>query len=683
MDLATRENTRITNAQGLDLRPQPLSDGSVVHISKRGSGDEVAVIDPAGTRRVLAIASVASLARPAVSPDGRRLAVPLPVLSGTDWALQLMDVGGGPMTEILSGGAFAIMPAWGPDGSILFARADDRGVFGLWRIDAGGGTPRAVTPSSWDWGEPTTRVIVRTQVAGGDQVPARVHIVDRDGHPAFPSGGQVWLDGQSGMIFSYSPGTLEFEIPVGSYRAVATHGFEYLPVRGEGDAVSGVQSGMVLEFTPLGGPSMDGWYSGDHHFHLNYGGQVRLAPEALVPMMRGEDLDVATPLSANLHTRRIDEDYFAWTRAEPPLIQFGQEVRSHFLGHTGHIGVKTLFWPWYWGPNYPVYGRDDRSNVSALRQTREQGGVNSYVHPVSGRDPFGGDAPRGIPLELVSDAVLGDVDTIELACLWSDELGTADAWYRLLSVGATVTPSAGTDAMVDFFRTMAVGTTRVYVNVPGELTMDRYLDGLRAGRSFVTNGPLIRFTVASAGPGDVLHADRRRPVRAGRRVRLAVRARRDPRQRRGRVDGRRHHATGHDRSPRHRHGAGGRLDRRARPRRGNGVARHGQLPLRPYRAALDRLTRQHRSSGRGTRREGAARRARRRRTARPAVVRRHANASTARAAGAGAEAARTAHALSAVSLAVTSRTHPPAAVLLRVPQQPGHGAAGRPRPGSR
>ena len=91
-----------------------------------------------------------------------------------------------------------------------------------------------------------------------------------------------------------------------------------------------------------------------------------------------------------------------------------------------------------------------------------------------------------------------------MACLWSDELGTADAWYRLLSVGATVTPSAGTDAMVDFFRTMAIGTTRVYVHVPGGLTMDGYLDGLRAGRSFVTSGPLIRFTVASAGPGDVL-----------------------------------------------------------------------------------------------------------------------------------------------------------------------------------
>ena len=76
LDLATPQKTRITDARGLDLRPQPLADGSVVHVSKRGNGDEVAVTDADGSRRVLALASIASLARPAVSPDGRRIAVP-------------------------------------------------------------------------------------------------------------------------------------------------------------------------------------------------------------------------------------------------------------------------------------------------------------------------------------------------------------------------------------------------------------------------------------------------------------------------------------------------------------------------------------------------------------------------------------------------------------------------------
>lgn len=507
LDTASGAKTRLTNARGLDLRPQPLADGAVVHVSKRGSGDEVAVIDVKGERRVLAMASIASLARPAVSPDGRRVAVPLPVGSRTEWALNVLDVSGGPLTEIVVGGGYPIMPAWSPDSArVYFARADTDGVFGLWRIDAGGGVPQPVVPTAWDWKEPTVHWRVQTTLVGHGPIPARVSVVSKEGHPAFPSGRQSWLDGQNGMVFAYSPGVLDYELPASEYTVTAARGFEVKVSETTIAPVQGATGGIVIGMAPITTPSMDGWYAGDHHFHLNYGGQVRLAPDALVAMMQGEDLDVATPLSANLHTRRIDEEYFAWTRSDPPLIRFGQEVRSHFLGHTGHIGIKTLFWPWYWGPGYPVYGADDRSNVSALQRTREQGGVNSYVHPVTNSAPFEGDAPRGIPLELVSDAVLGDVDTIELACLWSDERGTAEAWYRLLNVGARVMPSAGTDAMVDFFRTMAIGTTRVYVRVPGQLTMERYLEGLKAGRSFVTNGPLLRFRVGDDEPGDVLAA---------------------------------------------------------------------------------------------------------------------------------------------------------------------------------
>jgi TolB protein len=505
MPLSTGEIVRITNARGLDLRPQPLADGSVVHIAKRGTGDEVAVIDPAGTRRVLALASIASLARPAVSPEGRRIAVALPVLSTTAWALQLLDVTGGPLTEIVSGGGHPIMPAWGNGGALFFCRADANGVFGLWRVSASGGPARPVVPAAWNWKAPTMKLIVRSEVAGRPETAAaRLSVTDKDGHPAFGEGHQSWLDGQTGRIFSYSAGTLQFELPAGVYHIAAARGFEHMAAEGSGTGSAGATVSTRLRLAPLGETWMGEWYSGDHHFHLNYGGQSLLAPEALVPMMRAEELDVATPLSANLHTRRIDEAYFGWTRSQLPAIQFGQEVRSHFLGHTGHIGVKTLYWPWYWGPGYPVYGLDDRSNVEALQATRRQGGVNSYVHPVTTRDPFSGDAPRGIPLELVSDAVLGDVDTIELACLWSDELGTAEAWYRLLNVGARIMPSAGTDAMVDFFRTMAPGTTRVYVKVPGPFSIERYFEGLRAGRSFVTTGPLLQFRVATREPGEVV-----------------------------------------------------------------------------------------------------------------------------------------------------------------------------------
>jgi TolB protein len=123
--------TQRDDAHDRCARPRP----SPAAARERGGGAGVESVAPAtksrsidadGARRVLAMASIASLARPAVSADGKRVAVPLPVLSSTEWALQLLDVAGGPMTEIVSGGGHPIMPAWSPDGRhVYFSRADE------------------------------------------------------------------------------------------------------------------------------------------------------------------------------------------------------------------------------------------------------------------------------------------------------------------------------------------------------------------------------------------------------------------------------------------------------------------------------------------------------------------------------------------------------------------------------
>ena len=58
--------------------------------------------------------------------------------------------------------------------------------------------------------------------------------------------------------------------------------------------------------------------------------------------------------------------------------------------------------------------------------------------------------------------------------------------------------------MLNLYRTMAVGTTRVYVRTGEQLNWPVYIEGLREGRSFVTNGPFLDFEVGGAGPGRVV-----------------------------------------------------------------------------------------------------------------------------------------------------------------------------------
>ena len=149
-------------------------------------------------------------------------------------------------------------------------------------------------------------------------------------------------------------------------------------------------------------------------------------------MMAGEALDVATPQLANLHNRFEDQKYWGWrSPTNEPLIIFSQEVRSHFLGHLGLLGNKDLFWPWIWGPGYQVYNSDDRPNSEALQFAREQGGLSSYVHPIMGgvTNPISEEGRHWVPVEFVADGVLDQFDLLEVADLWSDEIGTSCLLY--------------------------------------------------------------------------------------------------------------------------------------------------------------------------------------------------------------------------------------------------------------
>ena len=508
MELATGTKTRLTEERGLELQPLPTPDGShLVYVAKtRGEGDQVRIRDLAdGSEWTLYVGSILSQTRPALSPDGRTVALALPTEDG--WELQLMDIESPTTTVRLTAGVgIPFTPAWSRDGSTLvFSRNDEEERMLLRRIPASGGEIETIPVSRWEWGEPTGRVRIRTRMAGGTgDLPTRLNVRDASGHPAVPTTGMPRFDGQNGIVYFFSPGTIELEVSPGEIEVSAVHGLE-TPVQTVRQRVEpGETAEIEIELAALWDPRAEGWYSGDHHFHLNYGGQYRLEPEDLIPMLRAEDVDVATPLIANLHNRFGDQPLWGWEHlAEPPLVRFGQEVRSHFLGHVGLIGTDRLFWPWVWGPGYQVYGRDDRTNAEPLEFARQQDGLGSYVHPVSRPGPFAQEDPP-IPIELIADAVMGDLDALEIACLWSDELGTSDVWYRLLNLGLPVAQTAGTDAMTDFFRTMALGTTRVYVLPEGPFNFDSYLAGLRAGRSFVTNGPLLDFRVEGAQPGEPL-----------------------------------------------------------------------------------------------------------------------------------------------------------------------------------
>jgi TolB protein len=60
--------------------------------------------------------------------------------------------------------------------------------------------------------------------------------------------------------------------------------------------------------------------------------------------------------------------------------------------------------------------------------------------------------------------------------------------------------------MHNFYRTMAIGATRIYAKPDGAMNLPNYLEAVRRGRSFVTNGPLVKFNAGGAEIGGVINA---------------------------------------------------------------------------------------------------------------------------------------------------------------------------------
>src|SRR5262249_55708836 len=92
--------------------------------------------------------------------------------------------------------------------------------------------------------------------------------------------------------------------------------------------------------------------------------------------------------------------------------------------------------------------------------------------------------------------------------LWTQEI-----YYHALNCGLRVPPSAGSASGV---LPNPVGYNRLYVQVDGRLTYDKWWEGVRAGRVFVSNGLLLRCRANGRFPGQVFKAG------AGKEIKLRL-----------------------------------------------------------------------------------------------------------------------------------------------------------------
>ncbi len=502
------------------LSPTWSPDGSeLIVVSNRGhihgtGGFWRMAAQPGAPLREIRYEETTWKARPDWSPDGKR--VVYSSYLGRQWnQLWLMTADGGDAFPLGYGEFDATAPRWSPDGKHIAYIANESGNTSLWIIDVPGARRQRVVATERRYRGPVGRGGLRivTVDRAGRPSPARVSVTTPDGRSWAPD--DAWRHADEAFDRSERPfeygyfhtaGTAQLTVPAGPVRIEVWHGPEYRVAHAEitVPAAGTIVSRLVLD--RLANLPASGWWSGDLHVHMNYGGTYRNTPAHLAFQARAEDLHVVENLVVNKEQRIPDIAYF---RTDPDpvsgsgfLLMHGQEYHTSYWGHIALLGLTDHYiLPEYAGYPNTAAASLSPTNADVADLAHAQAALVGYVHPFETR-PDPADTTTPLTHELPVDVALGKVDYLEVMG-YSDHLVTSQVWYRLLNCGFRLPAGAGTDAFPNFASLRGPpGLVRVYVHTGPALDHPRWLAGIKAGRTFVTNAPLLAFTLGGRAIGD-------------------------------------------------------------------------------------------------------------------------------------------------------------------------------------
>jgi TolB protein len=505
-----------------EISPLWSSDGSeIVFVSNRnhiyGTGGFWRMkVEPGATAHEIHYEETTWKARPDFSPDGKRLVYGSYL--GQQWhQLWLMPSGGGDAFPISYGDFDNISPRWSPDGKRIAFISNRAGNTSLWTQEIPGGKETQLVPAKRRYLRPTGTLMIRVLDENNRDSASRVFVTAEDQRAYAPD--DSWMHADDSFVRSerpfeahyfHSSGVSHLTVPTGTVNVGVMKGFEY-GFEQQSVKISAAQDTEVtVHLHPLKLPQNANrhWVSGDVHVHMNYGGAYRNTPDHLVAQAAAENLSIVEDLVVNKERRFPDIKYFT---TEPDsastattLLLHSQEYHTSYWGHLGLLNLTSnILLPGY--AAYPGTAAASLfpSNASIADLAHQQHALVGYVHPYdSVPNPSTDDSvSHALPVDLA----LGKVDYIEVLG-FSDHKATEQVWYRLLNCGFHLPAAAGTDAMANFASLRGpVGLNRVYATVPvGPLKIETWLNALKQGQTFATNGSLLGLTLNEKEVGDTV-----------------------------------------------------------------------------------------------------------------------------------------------------------------------------------
>jgi hypothetical protein len=368
----------------------------------------------------------------------------------------------------------------------------------------------------------TIRVV---DAASGETTPSRLEVTDSDHQPhvalnsipvtfeCFVSPFPEWLaplqtetsifNPYTGTTQFYADGAAELSLAPGRYRIRVAKGPEWRRAEQIIEVEASEGQEVTVELERWADPASEGWYGVDDHLHI-----TRMHPDdnkRIARWMRAEGLHIANLLEMGTAAQISVTPQYAYGdagahRDGPLLLLTGEEhPRTHFLGHTITLGTEERVDQ---RAEYIVY-------ESTFREGDRLGGVSGFAHYGMRR------AHDGL-------AIVAPTGLVRFVEVLQFEFAYYDVWYQLLNLGFRIAPSAGTDFPCG--PPSLPGRERFYARIEGEVTRSSFVEAVRAGRTFVSNGPIIDLRVDGAGPGEEVQ------LKAPGSVSIVGRVRFDPEQ---------------------------------------------------------------------------------------------------------------------------------------------------------
>lgn len=381
---------------------------------------------------------------------------------------------------------------------------------------------------------------VQIQTLPSTEVSFRVH--DADGSPCM---GAFEIRDELGRVYPYQSKRQApdfffqtqiyresgeaIRLPRGKYTVKCSHGPESIVEMktldvGDKPVIIDYQVKRWIDTAALG------YWSGDHHIHaagcLHYENPMQgVLPKDMLRHIMGEDVKVGCCLTwgpcfdfqKQFFTGKPDD-----VSRYPYLLRYDIEVSGFGSHQSGHLNLLKL------RKQIPAGGESKHHwptlGLNTLRWAKLQGAVTGTAHSGAGLTRIIGrvegiDGPHRLPnfdipafdgiganefIMQVTHQVDGPDGKQEAAIDFIATMNTPrelewNIWYHVLNCGIPVVASGETDFPCMTGERLGIG--RVYVQLDGVLDYDSWVEGLRRGESYVSDGTshLMHFERASDG----------------------------------------------------------------------------------------------------------------------------------------------------------------------------------------